>query len=174
MGVRLGGGGCPSSAPNSYTSAIFRLKSTFSLVDIFWHARTTSLLCYTKKHPRRCWPSRGAFLSALSSIWSFSVHGVGILTSSAPPSANCSCRMHLFEMFPILTQGHPATRVASPAPCLFATQHFFQLIHQVLKDGQCGLASEVIFHPAMLAILHLRHLFSLPIDFCCFEHVCLR
>ncbi len=49
----------------------------------------------------------GAFLSALSSIWSFSVHGVGILTSSAPPSANCSCRMRLFATFPIFDIGTP-------------------------------------------------------------------
>ncbi len=116
----------------------------------------------------------GAFLSALSSIWSLSVHGVGILTSSAPPSANCSCRMHLFTTSPLLTKGYPSTRVASLAPCLIATQHFFQLIHQALKDGQCSLAPEVIYHPAMLAILHLCRLFSLPIDFCCFDHVCLR
>jgi hypothetical protein len=69
--------------------------------------------------------SMGAFLSALSSIWSFSVHGVGILTSSAPPSANGLCRMRLFATFPILTQGHPSTRGAYPAPCLFAARHFF-------------------------------------------------
>ena len=49
----------------------------------------------------------GAFLSALSSIWLFSIHGVGILTSSAPPSANCSCRMHLFATFPIFDTGTP-------------------------------------------------------------------
>jgi hypothetical protein len=116
----------------------------------------------------------GAFLSAFSSIWSFSVHGVGILTSSTPPSANCLCRMRLFATLPILTQGHCSTRVASPAPCLFAARHFFQLIHQALKDGQCGLASEVIFLLAMLAILHLCCLCSLCIDFCCFEHGCLR
>ena len=49
----------------------------------------------------------GAFLSALSSIWSFSIHGVGILTSSVPPSANCSCRMRLFATFPIFDIGTP-------------------------------------------------------------------
>ncbi len=49
----------------------------------------------------------GAFLSSLSSIWSFSIHGVGILTSSAPPSTNCSCRMCLFATFPIFDTGTP-------------------------------------------------------------------
>ncbi len=49
----------------------------------------------------------GAFLSALSLIWLLSVHGVGILTSSMPPSANWLCRMHLFAMFPIFDTGTP-------------------------------------------------------------------
>jgi hypothetical protein len=47
----------------------------------------------------------GAFLSALSSIWLFSNHGVGILTSSTPPSANYSCRMCPFTTFSIFDKG---------------------------------------------------------------------
>jgi hypothetical protein len=47
----------------------------------------------------------GAFCSALSSIWLFSIHGGEILTTSAPLSANCSCRMRLFATFPIFDIG---------------------------------------------------------------------
>ncbi len=48
-----------------------------------------------------------------------------------------------------------------------------QLIHQGLKHGQCGLASEIIFHLALLDILHCGLCCS-PIDFCHFEHVVIQ
>jgi hypothetical protein len=67
----------------------------------------------------------GAFLSALSSIWSFSVHGVGILTSSTPPSANCSCRMRLFAMFPIFDIGTPFHQSSVSSSLLVCHPTFF-------------------------------------------------
>jgi hypothetical protein len=69
--------------------------------------------------------SMGAFLSALSSIWPFSVHGVGILTSSTPPSANCSCRMHLFAMFPIFDTGTPLHQNNVSSSLLICRPTFF-------------------------------------------------
>ncbi len=108
----------------------------------------------------------GAFLSALSSIWSFYTMRQEYSPLPCLPLqivvTGCVC----LQRSPFLTQGHPSTGVASPTPCLFAAQHFFQLIHQALKDGQSCLVSEVIFHTALLAILHLCGRCSLRIDFC--------
>ncbi len=67
----------------------------------------------------------GAFLSALSSIWLFSVHGVGILTSSTPPSANCLCRMHLFAMFLIFDTGTPFHQSSISSSLLVCHPTFF-------------------------------------------------
>ncbi len=67
----------------------------------------------------------GAFLSALSSIWLFSIHGVGILTSSAPSSANCSCRMHLFATFPIIDIGTPSHQSSVSSSLLVCHPTFF-------------------------------------------------
>ncbi len=127
MGVRLGGGGCPSSAPNSYISAIFHLKSPFSLADIFWYARSTSLLSYTKKHPRRCWPSWWVHFLV---HWAQSGRSLSMGWEEYTPllclplqivCAGCIC----LQCSPFSTHGLPSTRVVSPAPWLFATQHFF-------------------------------------------------
>jgi hypothetical protein len=67
----------------------------------------------------------GASLSALSSIWSFSVHGVGILTSSTSPSANCSCRMILFAKLPIFDTGTPFHQSIVSSSLLVCCPTFF-------------------------------------------------
>jgi hypothetical protein len=67
----------------------------------------------------------GAFLSALSSIWLFSVHGVGILTSSTPPSANCLCRMRLFATLPIIDTGTPFHQSSISSSLLVCCPPFF-------------------------------------------------
>jgi hypothetical protein len=67
----------------------------------------------------------GAFLSALSSIWSFSVHGVGTLTSSVAPYGNGSCRMHLFAMLPIFDTGTPFHQSSISSSLLICRSTFF-------------------------------------------------
>ncbi len=67
----------------------------------------------------------GAFFSALSSIWLFSVHGVGILTSSMPPSANCLSRMHLFATFPIFDTGTSFPQSSISSSLLVCHPKFF-------------------------------------------------
>ncbi len=67
----------------------------------------------------------GANLSALRSIWLFSIHGVGILTSSAPPSANCLCRMHLFATFSIFDTGTPLHQSSVSSSLLVCHPKFY-------------------------------------------------
>jgi hypothetical protein len=67
----------------------------------------------------------GVFLSALSSIWLFSAHGVGILTSSAPPFANCLCRVSLFATFPIFDTGTPFRQSSIYSSLLVCRLTFF-------------------------------------------------
>ncbi len=96
-----------------------------SLADIFWYARSTSLLLHYEASKEVLAILMGSFLSALSSIWLFSIHGVGILTSSAPPSANCSCRMHLFATFPIFDIGTPFHQSSVSSSLLVCHPTFF-------------------------------------------------
>ena len=90
-GVGVGGGDSSSTpASASSISAIFILKISFSAADIFWYARSTSLFFCSSNQPYAVSHiSIGASLSATSSASSISVHGAGILASSATPSANC-------------------------------------------------------------------------------------
>jgi hypothetical protein len=82
----------------------------------------------------------GAFLSALSSIWLFSVHGVGILTSSTPPSENCSFRMHLFATFPIFDTGTPFHQSSVFSSLLVCHPKFFSsLFTKCSRMGSAAL-----------------------------------
>ena len=102
------------------------LEVTFSSSDIFWYARSASLFCCAKKRPYEVSAiSMGAFLSASSSVWSFSVHGAGILTSSDPPSANCWYSMHLLATIPILDTETPFHRSSASSSLLVSYPTLF-------------------------------------------------
>ena len=90
-GVGVGGGDSSSTpASASSISTIFFFRFSLSAADIFWYARSTSLFFCSSNQPYAVSHiSIGASLSATSSAPSISVHGAGILASSATPSANC-------------------------------------------------------------------------------------
>ena len=126
-GVGVVGGVSPSPASASSISTIFCLNTSFSKVDIFWYACSTSFFYCTSNHLYMV--SHIAMGTSLSARWALLCRFLSTKPGCPPPrhlplqifGRGCIC----LQRSPLSTQAHLSTGAEPPAPCFLAPQPRF-------------------------------------------------